>query len=73
MARSEITNKDHWEKFDILPACYAQLFIKNKPITRKLKANIQDRWSAVELRKDCKKRLGWKSQEFDLIQWSESG
>eukprot|EP00957_Ditylum_brightwellii_P054830 4155353-Ditylum_brightwellii.AAC.2 len=73
MARSEITNKDCREKFDIFPACHAQLFIKNKPITRKLKATIQDKWSAVELRKDCKKRFGWKSQEFDLIQWSESG
>ena len=34
---------------------------------------IRKKWSEVELRKDCKKRFGWKSTEFDLIQWSESG
>eukprot|EP00957_Ditylum_brightwellii_P116980 8922543-Ditylum_brightwellii.AAC.1 len=34
MARSEISNKDCREWFDILPACHAQLFIDDKPITR---------------------------------------
>eukprot|EP00957_Ditylum_brightwellii_P090253 6873584-Ditylum_brightwellii.AAC.1 len=34
MVRSEISHKDRWEWFDILPACHAQLFIDDKPITR---------------------------------------
>eukprot|EP00957_Ditylum_brightwellii_P178042 13561539-Ditylum_brightwellii.AAC.1 len=34
MARSEISHKDCCERFDILPACHAQLFINDKPITR---------------------------------------
>eukprot|EP00957_Ditylum_brightwellii_P135857 10362292-Ditylum_brightwellii.AAC.1 len=73
MARSEISHKDCQERFDILPACHAQLFIDDKPITRRLKATMREKWSEVELRKDCKKQFGWKSTEFDLIQWSESG
>eukprot|EP00957_Ditylum_brightwellii_P040642 3076251-Ditylum_brightwellii.AAC.1 len=55
MAKSEISHKDWREQFDILPACHAQLFINNKPITRRLKATIREKWSEVELRKDCKK------------------
>eukprot|EP00957_Ditylum_brightwellii_P047161 3581686-Ditylum_brightwellii.AAC.1 len=34
MAKSEISHKDCQEQFDILPACHAQLFIDDKPITR---------------------------------------
>eukprot|EP00957_Ditylum_brightwellii_P108256 8259050-Ditylum_brightwellii.AAC.1 len=68
MARSEISNKDQRERFDILPACHAQLFIDDKLITRRLKAMIREKWSKVELRKFCKKRFGWMSTEFDLIQ-----
>eukprot|EP00957_Ditylum_brightwellii_P089465 6812850-Ditylum_brightwellii.AAC.1 len=73
MARSEISHKDCWEQFDIFPACHSQLFIDDKPITRRLKATIREKWSELELRKDCKKRFGWKSTQFDLIQWFESG
>eukprot|EP00957_Ditylum_brightwellii_P182218 13882153-Ditylum_brightwellii.AAC.1 len=69
MARSEINYKDHRERFDILPACHNQLFIDDKPITRGLKATIRGKWSEVELRKG----YGWKSTDFDLIKWSESG
>eukprot|EP00957_Ditylum_brightwellii_P079231 6025942-Ditylum_brightwellii.AAC.1 len=57
MARSEISHTDHLERFDILPACDAQLFIEDKPITRRLKATIRGKWSKVELRKDCKKQF----------------
>eukprot|EP00957_Ditylum_brightwellii_P091171 6941512-Ditylum_brightwellii.AAC.1 len=67
MARSEISHKDWRERFDILPACHAQSFIDDKPITRRLKAMIRETWSEVELRKDCKKQFGWKSIEFDLV------
>eukprot|EP00957_Ditylum_brightwellii_P028903 2183742-Ditylum_brightwellii.AAC.1 len=67
MARSEISHKDHREQFDILPACHTQLFIDDKPITRRLNAMIRGKWNEVELWKDCKKQFGWKSTEFDLI------
>eukprot|EP00957_Ditylum_brightwellii_P017950 1352215-Ditylum_brightwellii.AAC.1 len=44
-ARSEIAAKNQHKQFDILPACHAQLFIDNKPITPTLKATIQEKWS----------------------------
>eukprot|EP00957_Ditylum_brightwellii_P060571 4599093-Ditylum_brightwellii.AAC.1 len=72
MAQSEITKEDHKESFDLMPACFAQIYINGTPIAWKITREIRNTWSEKATRTDMKKCFQWKKQDFDAIDWEAS-
>eukprot|EP00957_Ditylum_brightwellii_P124228 9469282-Ditylum_brightwellii.AAC.1 len=35
-------------------------------------ATIQDKWSQIALKQECKKRFQWKTKDFNNIDWDET-